>query len=280
MARAVLLARLGDLRFVSGLDYERSTTCLERALRLYEELADAGPGGPDALPPRPEPGHLPSNMDIPRALGHYRAAEAILARGRPECSALGYVVCGQAATACGHAAGRGVAAAEQALAIADRLGNDRLRATAPLPGLHLVSGGRLAEGTACRRLDMAWEAADRAGHADGRLYRDLDRRCLVVRSAGSRRARAWCRAGARHPPAQQAPEPEPHLLETAGRAGALAGDLADARRPGTRPAPGRYAAPFLALCEGRFDEAGALWEATCWSRTARRGNRLRRVDRR
>jgi hypothetical protein len=128
--RAALLARLGDLHFMSGLDYERSTTSLERALRLYEELE---------MPERVAQMHsrlgrnlstFPSNMDIPRALGHFRSAEAIVS-GQAESSALGYVLCGQA-TSWAMRPAEGLAAAEQALAIATRWATTASGATAPL----------------------------------------------------------------------------------------------------------------------------------------------------
>jgi hypothetical protein len=100
-----------------------------------------------------------STMDIARALSHYRSAEAIVSQA-PESSALGYVCYGMAVTAdWGVWTDDGLAAAERAMDIAVRLGNDRLRRhAASQRGCHLIAGGRLAEGLA--ELEATWHEAD------------------------------------------------------------------------------------------------------------------------
>jgi tetratricopeptide (TPR) repeat protein len=97
--RARLLERLGDLTYLAGLDYDAGIAHMLRALQLYEQL-----GEPELV------AHvhsrlgsalstLPESWDLPRAVHHYRRAEAILAEGSPS-SALGYVYTGLAQVAC------------------------------------------------------------------------------------------------------------------------------------------------------------------------------------
>ncbi|MGH9009082.1 MAG: ATP-binding protein, partial [Acidimicrobiia bacterium] len=123
---AMLLARLGDLHYVTGLDYERSTACLEQALALYERLN---------MPERVAQVHtrlsrnlasFPQHMDIPRALAHLRSAEAIVS-GQDDSNTMGYLLHGQAEIAnWAMRTAEGLSACEQAAGIAGRLGNDRL----------------------------------------------------------------------------------------------------------------------------------------------------------
>jgi hypothetical protein len=100
-----------------------------------------------------------STMDIARDLSHYRSAEAIVSQAA-ESSALGYVCYGMAVTAdWGVWTDDGLAAAERAMDIAVRLGNDRLRRhAASQRRCHLIAGGRLADGLA--ELEATWHEAD------------------------------------------------------------------------------------------------------------------------
>ncbi|HVW33372.1 MAG TPA: AAA family ATPase, partial [Acidimicrobiia bacterium] len=73
------------------------------------------------------------------------------------------------------------------------------------------------------------------------------------------------------------------LEDELGRAAAVAGDLDAARRARDAAGDSRYAAPFVALYEGRLDDAAALWDGLrpieegagnrrdLWSSTARLG---------
>ena len=269
--RAALLARLGDVRFLSGVDFERSTPCLERALHLYQQLE---------IPDRVAQMHsrigrnlssFPSSMDIPRALAHYRAAEAILSQA-PASSGLGYVSFGQANTALWAVRTEdGLRAAEQALAIAAAVGNDRLRRQAATHhATHLLSAGRLREGYAL--LEATWQEAD--------ITRDVTA-AFVASWIGAGHAfdlgdpaagRAWCERELATSRLSQAPYPRGILLDELGRLEALGGNVAAARRARDEVGASRYAAPRVALCEGRFDEARVLWE-TLREEEQRTGNR-------
>ena len=130
--RADLLENVGDLLFFTGIDYQKGTRHLERALQIYQEL------GMDNRVARvhsklgrnisgfPEP----QMVRIAAAEEHYRSAEAILASG-PERATLGYVHLGLASIAVwkGQALD-GIDRAGRAMEIGDRLDNPALWANA------------------------------------------------------------------------------------------------------------------------------------------------------
>ena len=259
VTEAAILARLGDLHFVSGLNYHRSTACLEQALHVYQRLE---------MPDRVAQMHsrlgrnlasFPEHMDIPRALAHYRSAEAILSE-QPAGSALGYVQFGQAATASwGLWTEEGLAAAERALAIADEVGNDRLRRNAAAhKGFHLAAAGRLDE--AITVLDETWAEADAARDAAAAFTSTWTSVIQLFDLGDPASVRARCLRELETSRHSQAPSPRGILLDHLGRAAAVNGDLAAARRAHDEAGDSRYAAPFVALYEGRFDEAARVWE--------------------
>ena len=131
---------------MSGLDYDRSTACLTKALALYETLGMTEHEGPDPLPPRPELLQLPGG--IWTSIGRF----VIRRRPTPSCqhglgaahsvtSSTGGVQPLQAS-----APTRGLHDAERAISIADEVGNERLRRHATvLLGMLLADVGRTAE---------------------------------------------------------------------------------------------------------------------------------------
>ncbi|MDP2948211.1 MAG: protein kinase [Chloroflexota bacterium] len=161
--RAQLLERLGDLIFVSGIDYERGIAHLERALALYEQL---GQQRRVALVHSRLGRNLVSFielfMDQERGVAHLRAAQAILEQEEPEGAALAYVYCGLATAAvCAVDVPDSITYGRKALAIGEKLQSEPVVALAnSFLGHHLVVAGRLAEGLAL--LEKAWEMADRA----------------------------------------------------------------------------------------------------------------------
>ncbi|MGH9002159.1 MAG: ATP-binding protein, partial [Acidimicrobiia bacterium] len=260
VTEAVILGRLGDLHFVSGLNYQRSTACLEQALQAYERLE---------MPDRVAQMHsrlgrnlasFPEHMDIPRALGHYRAAEATMSE-QAESSSLGYVVFGQASTALWAVrTDEGVAASERALAIADRIGNERLRRHAAThQGYHLASAGRLAEAFAV--FDQNWVETDAARDGMAAFSSTWTSVGTLFDLRDPAAARARCRRELDTSRHSQAPFRKGALLDELGRVAAIGGDLAAARQARDEVGDSRYAAPYVALYEGRLDEAGTLWEA-------------------
>src|SRR6185437_15850354 len=140
----------------------RALRCLEEALVIYEALglAEQAAGVHVRL------GHslmlrtAPEAVNISRALGHFRAAEAWMA-DRPLIPLLGELFIGFATAALkALRTGEGLSAARRAVAIGESLHDERVRVGGTvLLGVHLTHAGRLAEGFAL--LDEAWLAADR-----------------------------------------------------------------------------------------------------------------------
>ena len=271
VTKAVLLGRLGDLKFVTGLDYEGGIHCLERALALYEEM-----GQPERVAQMHsrlgrDLSTFPDTMDIPRALSHYRAAEAILIDA-PESSALGYVFFGQSDTALWAVRTEaGLAAAKRAMEIADRIGNARLRRhTANQHAFHVASAGRLREAFA--ELEAAWREADATNDVISAFGSTWIAAALCFKLADPVGAKTWCRHELEKPRLAQAPIPRRLLLDELARAHVLAGDLAGARQVHAEAPITRYAAPYLALSEGRWEDAADSWRQQRED-NHRRGNR-------
>jgi class 3 adenylate cyclase len=270
--RAQLLGRVGELQFTTGIDPEGSVEYLERALRLYEGLGQDQPAAEMHTRLGRNLATFPANMDIPRALDHYRAAGAILTRG-PARSALGYVVFGLAATALwAMRTEEGLAQAEQALEIADRRGNDGLARNAiALRGHHVLCSGRLEDGF--RGLETAWEAADRAEHLMPAFSATWIAAGESLDLRDPRSAMTWCRRELATARIAQARNPLRTLQGELARAHALAGELDEARRLAEEADLAKYTAAFLAFFEGSFDEAAELW-ADQQEDDRRRGNRV------
>jgi class 3 adenylate cyclase len=161
--RAQVLERLGDLMYVSGIDYERGIAHLEKALALYEEL---GQRRRVALVHSRLGRNLVSFadlfMDLERGGAHFRAAQGILEEEEPEGAALAYVYCGLATAAMYTLdVAAGITYGRKALAIGEKLQSTPVVALANTPlGWHLAAAGKLAEGLAL--IEKAWEMADRA----------------------------------------------------------------------------------------------------------------------
>ncbi|MGB2940068.1 MAG: AAA family ATPase [Candidatus Dormiibacterota bacterium] len=163
--RAELLEGVGDLLFLTGLDFQKGTRHLERALQIYEELEQ-----PDRvarvhsklgrnISGFPEP----QMIRIPVAEEHYRQAEAILAPG-PERASMGYVQLGLASIAVWKGQAQdGIDRSARAMEIGDRLNNRALWANAAvLHGWNLFNHGHVDEG--CRVIERAWEEANELNH--------------------------------------------------------------------------------------------------------------------
>ncbi|HZI39129.1 MAG TPA: adenylate/guanylate cyclase domain-containing protein, partial [Acidimicrobiia bacterium] len=203
---------------------------------------------------------FPWNIDIAQAQRHYSPAEDILS-ARPVDSALGYVYCGQAGSdAWAVHTGDGLARSDRSLGIASEVGNDRLRRhAAALQGFHLASAGRLRE--AMTLLEEIWAEADAARDGTAAFTATWVAASQLFRLLDPLESRKWCQAELAGSRLSQAPYPRRMLQDVLGRAEALAGDLPAARRARDESGESRYAAPYIALCEGRFDEAAGLWEA-------------------
>ena len=264
--RAALLERLGTLVYVMGFDhYPEGIAHLERALKLYEEL------GQDERAARTHSRLgvvLTSNaatMDVPCALRHFRAAEAVLGRG-PEAAPLGHLYAGLATAALfGAHMAEGLAASRRAMMIGERLGNGVLRANgATLHGVHLLAGGRLGEGLALTA--RAWEWADRLNQTFAGFL------AAVWCGHGSfllddpHEARGWYEREAVQPRQSGATTRRQDLFSALASAYAQAGDLAEARRFLAEAGDASFdhhastfAQPLIAFWAGDWERAAALW---------------------
>jgi class 3 adenylate cyclase len=147
--RARLYELLGDAMYATGRDWERGIDQLERAIEIHEGRGDAY----SAAKVRSRIGRnlatFPGRTDPVRAMAHLRAAEPAL-RERGDSPALAYLELGFSTAhtfPCQNE--EGLAAAERALAIGERLGHEAVRANAKLlQGWHLAYTGRTAEGLA------------------------------------------------------------------------------------------------------------------------------------
>src|SRR5205085_9051193 len=161
ITRATLLARLGDVHFVSGLDAERSNACLTKALALFETLDMTEQVAQVHSRLGRNLSTFPDKMDIARALQHQAKAEAFLSE-RTSTSALGYLYSLRALAH--HWALRtpdGLRDPERAISIASEIGNQRLRRHASaLLGTNLAAAGHLSEGV--KVLQDNWADADAA----------------------------------------------------------------------------------------------------------------------
>jgi DNA-binding CsgD family transcriptional regulator len=225
--RARLLERLGDLTYLAGIDSDAGIAYLQRALRLYEQL-----GHPDRV------AHvhsrlgsalstLPESWDLPRAVHHYRCAEAILAEGPPS-SALGYVYAGLAQVALwGVRIQDGLDASAKALDIAERLHDEVLWAHAAITrGGHLFSSGRISEGLGL--MHRAWQTADRLN--DPVVFFAAFLGSAFAHWIGDpTELRLWCDRELARPRLSHAPGQRKRFLARLGAAHALTGDLQLAR---------------------------------------------------
>ena len=160
--RARLLERLGDLMYVTGFDRIGAIDYLERALKLFEGVER-----------QDRAGIIHSKLgvhfttfpicDVPRALGYFRSAEEAL-RAYPLHPALSYVYTGFAvAHLLAVRTAEGFSAAEHAIDLAERLGDEGVWASAAAWGAtHLAYSGRLSESDAL--FERAWATGDRLGH--------------------------------------------------------------------------------------------------------------------
>jgi class 3 adenylate cyclase/tetratricopeptide (TPR) repeat protein len=176
--KARLRMFLGDLRYVTGLEYDKGIEALEEGVRLYEASGDEL----QAAQLRTRLGRafssFPEWMDIDRARDYYRTALEVLAHGEPRTS-LGYAYTGLAGTALwAFRTGEGLEASAHAIEVAERLGHQVLWANAAaLHGWHVWSDGRPAEGQA--ELERAYEVADRLDNGGAAFF------CVWMRANSS-----------------------------------------------------------------------------------------------
>jgi DNA-binding CsgD family transcriptional regulator/tetratricopeptide (TPR) repeat protein len=272
--RPHLLERLGQLMYLTGLDWEQGIAYLEQALALYEESGRAEDVARVHTHLAQHRSGSPHTRDIPRALAHYRAAEAVLGQG-PEREAMSEFYRGLATAASfGVRIGEGLDASARAMAIAGRLGDAALRAgAARAHGVLLCFAGRLGEGWAL--LEDAWAAADRRNDAATAFALATNLGSVAVRFLGDpRAAEGWLRREMAQPRQTEAARQRQGLLHGLSEAAILTGDLAGARALVPEASRFNTVAEFhLALREGEWDRAESLW-AERSDHCARAGDRL------
>ena len=261
--RAQLLLRLGDLKYTTGLDYRGGVSALERALRLYEQLGDTQRVAQthSRLGRHLATGTSPLTTDIPRALDHYRRAEAVLVDDGAEGAALGYVWAGIAlASIWGMRTDEGLQTSEQAMKLAERIGNERLWATAAAHrGHHLIAHGSTDEGM--RLVEQAWEAADRLHHVVAAFSATWIASVWTFRLHDPTETQRWCRRELATP--RQSLGSREILLDFLARAHVQAGEPDEARRLRQQAGRARFSVPYQAHIDGDWEQAASLWGRQC-----------------
>ena len=225
--RARLLERLGDLTYLAGIDYDAGIAYLQRALQLYEQLGRADLVARVHSRLGSALSTLPESWDLPRAVHHYRCAEAILAAGPPS-SALGYVYAGLAQVAVWDVRIQdGLDASGKALDIAERVQDELLWAhAAATHGAHLFSSGRVGEGLGL--MHRAWQTADRLN--DPVVFFAAFLGSAFAHWIGDpSELKLWCDRELARPRLRHAPGQRKRFLARLAAAHALAGDLRMAR---------------------------------------------------
>ena len=156
--RAHLLERLGALTFETGIDYAAGIGDLEKALQLYTQLDQPLEAARVHVRLGSALASLPETWDLPRAVEHYRRAEAVLSAAGPG-AALGAVYVGMAQVAIWNVdIAAGLDASARALDVAEQLTDERLWAqAAAVRGAHLCSAGAVGEGLPF--MHAAWQTA-------------------------------------------------------------------------------------------------------------------------
>jgi class 3 adenylate cyclase/tetratricopeptide (TPR) repeat protein len=253
--RARLLERVGDLMYVTGIDYAKGIDCLEGALRIYDEL-----GQPERAARvhsrlgRDLSTFLPT-MNIPRALEHFRAAEAVLSNAI-EGAPLGYLYVGLAAAGMwGLETREGLAASARAMEIGERLGNDALWAEgAALHAWALMSLGRVTEARAL--VDESWEKADRADHSNAAFLAAWVGVFVESNRWNMSGVRDWTERELAKPRQAQAPVQREQLLRSLGLAFMVMGETSEMRKLATEHGWTRW--NHTATLEGNWAEAEAI----------------------
>jgi class 3 adenylate cyclase/tetratricopeptide (TPR) repeat protein len=214
--RARLLRFLGDLRYATGLEYEKGIEALEEGLRIYEELRDdVHAAGLHTRLGRAH-GTFQEWMDIPRAKDHYRKAERILA-GRDASAALGYVNVGLAGAALWSVhTQEGLESSAKAMEIGEKLGHEILWVNgAGLHGWFTWASGRPSEGQAL--LEKAYEVADRLEHGAAAFLAAWMRGFTSFLMVDPFDAMLWVERERAKPRLTQAPNLQRQLLEAIGQ---------------------------------------------------------------
>jgi tetratricopeptide (TPR) repeat protein len=277
--RLSLLERLAELTRSIGFDhYPQAISYWSEALQLCEanglvERAAQARCGLGRM--------LASNaatMDIPAAVTHLRAAQAVLEQ-QPGAASLGLLYGGLATAASwGARTQEGLEASHRELELGARLGDEALSAHgAVLQGWHLIAAGRLGDGLAF--MQRAWETGDRLDRTFA-AYVATSWRGNRYFLLGDLRAAAACyEQELAKTRLAAAPTRRLALISSLAAVRARIGDLVEARQLLDRLGPHTFdqdsamlAQPLLDFWSGDWESASAAW-AAARERHHRAGNR-------
>ncbi len=259
-SRAFLLERLGDLMYISGLDERKGIAYLERALALYAAIGNTDRAARTHIRLGMHRSTFEPTRDIPRALDHFRTAEAMIDASN-ETITHGYMHLGIAGAAVwGMRTEEGLEASRRAMDIAERLGYETLFANAaPLHAIHLHCAGRFAE--AFEVVERAWQLADRLDHPFAAFSSTWNGAGVRLNSSDFPEGKRWIEREMAKPRMAQAPAQQETLKWMLSFAEQWLGNLAEARRLDAE-IPN---SPNMSLSyfNGNFDETietGLYWE--------------------
>ena len=225
--RAHLLERLGALTFETGIDYPAGIGDLEKALQLYTQLDQPLEAARVHVRLGSALASLPGTWDLPRAVEHYRRAEAVLSAAGPG-AALGAVYVGMAQVAIWNVdIAAGLDASARALDVAEQLTDERLWAqAAAVRGAHLCSAGAVGEGLPL--MHAAWQTADRLNDTTAFFVAFLGSpfaHCL----GDAAEFKLWCERELGRPRVREAPGQRQRFVARLAAARALTGEFEAAR---------------------------------------------------
>jgi tetratricopeptide (TPR) repeat protein len=271
--RADLNLRLGELMSLASFGPAR-LAYHQQALALYREAGDVGGVAKAHGKLGSALSTYPDLMDIPSAMAHFKAAEAILCVQEPQAS-LAYVYAGLATAAFyGMNIVEGTLAASKAAELGERIPHRPVWATGSgMLGQHLILAGRIAEGI--ELITRAWATADEIDHPAAAFGTTWMVASGLTFLADPVAARGWCERELAKPRSAHVQTQRAYLLTFSAIAHILSGHLADARRLVDEAAgheATRLVVPLLEMWGGDKERAVALFCAHR-DRSADSGNR-------
>ncbi len=269
--RARLLGYLGDLRFMTGIDYAKGIDGLEEALRIYESTGD----DEHAAQTHSRLGRAfstfgGSTVDIERALQHFRRGKDLIGRNDAS-SSLGYIHVGLAAGALwGMRTAEGLEASVEAVALAEHTGNQTLLANARLLyGWHLWASGRTSEGITI--IEETYDRLDQLSGSTTATFIAAWMRGFIANASGDPvTAQTWVERELEHPRTASAPQLAQVLATLAGQAVFYQGGCEELRR---RAGQGDLTDMYIAHIDGDFATVYRSYDDSI-ARDLRTGNRL------
>jgi DNA-binding CsgD family transcriptional regulator len=252
--RADVLDRMAGILYVSGGSRDLGIQCAERALRLYEQLGEHQRIAQAHSRLMWQFSSYPEVVDMPRARAQFEAAKGILGDDRDR-MALGYFFIGQAGAALWEVrTPEGLEASNQALGVAERLGDQALWASAAgMRGWHLAISGRLRQGR--ELLERAWQAADTKGHFIWSFRAAWYHGTLTFLLADPWESCTWLQRELARPHLDAALLQKRSLLERLGHSLIAIGDMERAAAVAQELGPGNIVSAHLQYRAGEWEAA-------------------------